>query len=436
MRRVALAAAVCLPLGLLAACDRSAAPSPGPTPSADPATPSVQPDPVTLEVAVWGAEPELAAYRSVIATYDVATPSVRIEVATYPDSEELMSAIRAGDVPDVFLADRDDLGYLLEQGVTQPLGERLDERAVDFGDEYSRAALEAFSFDRDLQCMPYGVDPQVVYYNVDLIDFDRMARRGLDVPELDPERRTRWTLEQFQAAAEFATRPRQGSRGFHVEPTLEGIAPFLLAAGGDVYDDATSPTSLAFASEDSRAALETVLPVLRAAPLTLTDEQLAQQSPLEWFTQGRLGMIVGDRELTPLLREVEDLDFDVMPIPTISSTATTGDLTALCISARTREVAASADLLVRMISGEAVRAVVPTGYLVPAHQTVALTQDFLQGERQPERSQVFTDGVDALVVQPVLQDPDALRAAVDPAIAQLLTVGVPDLEQLTASMTD
>ena len=45
----------------------------------------------------------------------------------------------------------------------------------------------AFSAANDQQCMPYGVSPMVVYYNTDLIDFDRMAQRGLDVPIADAE---------------------------------------------------------------------------------------------------------------------------------------------------------------------------------------------------------------------------------------------------------
>ena len=435
MKRAVTASALGLVFAAgLAGCDQAAPePAPSPTSSSSP-SPTPTPDPVRLEVGVWGAEPEVAAYRDVLDAYDADNEALRLSLTVYDSRVEMMDAIRSGDVPDVFLADRDDLGYLLENRVTQPLGERLDERDVDFGDDYSRAALEAFSFDRDLQCMPYGVDPEVVYYNTDLVDFERMARRELDVPEFEPTRRVRWTLEQFRVAAEFATRPRQGTRGFYVAPTLDGISPFLLSAGGRLYSSASEPTSLSFSSDDSRSALETILPVLRSAPLTLTDNQLAQQDALSWFTEGRLGMIVGNRSLTPLLRAAEGLDFGVMPIPTVSSTKTVGDLTGLCISARTREIAAAANLMVHLISGDAVREVVPAGYLVPANQTVALTEDFLQSDQQPARADVFTESLGQLHISPVLMDPDRLREVVNPAIARLLNVGVPNLEQLTAAI--
>ena len=85
-------------------------------------------------------------------------------------------------MPDVFLVSRRDLRWFTESELTRPVDTLLDERGVDFGDVYSRDALEAFSSDNRLQCMPYGVSPQVVFYNEDLVDFVRMELRGLDVP--------------------------------------------------------------------------------------------------------------------------------------------------------------------------------------------------------------------------------------------------------------
>ncbi len=133
-----------------------------------------------------------------------------------------MAALDSGEVPDVFLVSRGDLADLPGAGSsTSPIGDLLDERDVDFGDGYSRPALEAFASDRKLQCMPYGISPMVIYYNTDLVDFEAMAARGLDVPTVDDEDLTKkptWTLEQFQAAAEYASRPRRGIAGFYIAP--------------------------------------------------------------------------------------------------------------------------------------------------------------------------------------------------------------------------
>ena len=91
---------------------------------------------------------------------------------------EARDALRAGEAsPDVYLASRRDLTFLREEGYATPVDELLDERSVEFGDGYSRDALEAFSADTRLQCMPFGVSPMVIYRNTDLVDFERMVER-------------------------------------------------------------------------------------------------------------------------------------------------------------------------------------------------------------------------------------------------------------------
>ena len=61
----------------------------------------------------------------------------------------------------------------------------------------------------------------------------------------------------------FATRPRRGTKGVHIAPTIPGLSPFIESGGGSVFDDAVDPTSLSFSSDDSQAALERTLELLR-----------------------------------------------------------------------------------------------------------------------------------------------------------------------------
>ena len=170
---------------------------------------------------------------------------------------------------------RRDLRWYPENQLTRPVDSLLDERGVDFGDVYSRDALTAFSSDNRLQCMPYGVAPQVMFYNTALIDFEQMALRGLDVPT----DHRRWNFDQFTAAATFAARPSRSTKGVVIAPTLRGLAPFIYSGGGDVFDDDQDPKSLAFSDDGSRSALETSLALLRDPKLTLTEEELAEHSP-------------------------------------------------------------------------------------------------------------------------------------------------------------
>lgn len=409
---------------------------------ADPAPPTVTrtAKPVDLTFGVWGNEAEVTAYQAVANSYNEVTDESNVTLQPYASESDLMAAVDAGTVPDVFLVSRQDLATLRENKVNRPLSDLLDERAVDFGDGYSRAALEAFSVDRELQCMPYGIAPDVVYYNKSLVDFDKMAARGLLVPSpVVAPKSPRWSFAMFQAAAEFATRPRRNIHGLYVDPTLRGLAPFIYSGGGDLFNDDEQPTSLAFSSSETRNALGATLPLLRYVPLSLTAEQLEQATPQTWFERGKLAMMVGNRGLLPELRGVEGLDFDVMPMPVVDGDATVGDITGICVSEKSTSISEAADFLVHAISNASVRQVVQAGYLSPANQTVALSDDFLQPGQLPEHSSVFVSSVRAMRIPPLLNDDGELRAAVEADVRSLITTPIlepADIEAITTKIDD
>ena len=128
----------------------------------------------------------------------------------------------AGNAPDVFLTSRIDLTSWSRREALQPVSLLLDERGVDFGDRFSRDAVDAFAFADDLQCMAYSVSPMVIYYNdrAHRLRADGAPRaRRPDGRDTDGNR-DRWTLAEFAAAAQFATR-RGDVRGVWIEPTLQ-----------------------------------------------------------------------------------------------------------------------------------------------------------------------------------------------------------------------
>lgn len=399
----------------------------GPTPEAE--TTDATPTDRTLEFGVFGSEEELDAYASLVDVYNSLYDGAEMTMTGYSSREELMGEIReTGEVPDVFLADRRDLAWLQQKQLLEPVDSMLIERGVDFGDLYSRNSVLAFSAASRLQCMPVGISPTVMFYNTDLVDFDAMRLRGIPAPE----EALSWNAEQFVAAVEFASRPQRKTRGIYVEPSLRGLAPFIYAAGGELFDDAEAPTSLAFSDDSTQAALGTVLQVLRDPRLTLGQQQLERRSAMEWFKRGRLGMIPGSRDQVPMLREVPGLDFDVIPIPAIERSATTGTFTGMCVSGDTGNLTAAADFLVHMTSQVSIRRVVSAGHLVPANLEVALSDDFQQPGREPLHSQVFTNSVRAIVLPPLLDDWTALEDAVHSSIMTLFVAPViTDLEALT-----
>lgn len=430
-RRTAAAIVGLLGLSVAAAGCTDDSPEPAPEP-----TKSATAEPTVLTFGVYGPQRSLSAFRSVVEEWNVESEDTQVKIRAWRDRARMRAAIQSGSspVPDVFLAPRTDLRWLLDEGYTQPVDELLDERGLDFGDSYSRDALQAFSTDERLQCMPYAISPMVIYYNKRLVNFPRMRNRELDAPDVDA---SSWSFEQFAAAAEFATRPGRGTKGVHIAATVPGLSPFIESGGGSVFDDAADPSSLAFSSDGSRAALERTLELLRNPQVNLDEDELAEATPIQWFERGKLGMLAGYRSLVPQLRLVAGLDFDVMPMPVLDSGATVGDVTGLCLSRKAASTSAAADFMVHVMSTEAVDRVARTGYVLPANLEVALTDAFLQPGREPEHAQFFNSSVRTMEIAPLIDTLPELELAVQPQLEQLVYgVGVLDLEAVTQEIDE
>jgi multiple sugar transport system substrate-binding protein len=148
-----------------------------------------------LIFAVWGSDQEIAAYEDVVADYNKESVVVDVRVVGYDDADAMLDALRSGTItPDLYLLPREDLAETVAEGRNRPLLDLLDARGVALGDDVSRDAISAFATGDDLQCMPYTISPMVLYYNTELIDFDRMEARGLDVPSED---RGEWSSDEM-----------------------------------------------------------------------------------------------------------------------------------------------------------------------------------------------------------------------------------------------
>ncbi len=430
-RRAALAASALALALTTAACTGDAEPDQPPTPSPDgTGKPSEKPRKVTF--GAYGSEEEVAAFQSVVDSFNASSTTRQVTLQSWPDHESALADVLAGNAPDAFLTSRIDLDQLVEAEALQPVSLLLDERGVDFGDRFSRDAVDAFAMDDELQCMAYSVSPMVVYYNTDLVDFDKMERRELDVPTANDEGvRERWTLAEFGAAATFASR-RGDRRGVWIDPTLQGLAPFIYSGGGQVFDDDEAPTSLAFSDDSTREALNETLAILRNAALTPTNAQLARATPVQLFKRGELAMVAGFRNLVPELREADDLDFDVLPMPVIEDRATVGDISGLCLSSGSEVTGDAADFIAYAVSDAAIATVASTGYIVPANTSVAASDDFLAPDLEPANAAAYNSSIRYMVVPPFIDQRDELVEAVTPLLDRLVTApGVLDLEETT-----
>lgn len=421
-RVLAAGVAVC---ALTTACTTGASPDadPSPSPVASPSS-SAPPEPVTITFAVYGPRPSLDGYRQLAEAFTALNPHVTVETENLSSVEEVISAVEGGDPPDVFLMDHDHLPRLVEEGRVQPVDGLLEERAVDFGDGFQRAGLTAFAAEAALQCMPHDVSPLVVYYNKQLVDLDRLAAPG----ETPPSPLEGWDWETFAAAARRAA--QGAANGFHVDPSLESLAPFVWSAGAEIVDDEEEPTTLTLSDEDARDALEQVLALARDPQVTPSSSQLAKQDAVTRFANGRLGMILGTRALTPRFRETTRLDFDVMPLPSLGRFGTVTDMTGYCLAKDTDQLDTAADFLAFAVGREGASITARPGYVVPSNLEVANSPVFTQPALPPASSFVFNDGVRRSQPMPFEARWPELEQRIGPALQRMFYAPVIDLDAL------
>ena len=415
---------------LVTGCTADTEPDPGPSPSATPTTSeaaTAEPDPVTLELGVYGDAALRDAWRELAESYTAAYPHATVEVTAHRTAERALQERGAeavtGDLPDVFLVPSEAAPRLSAEDVVAPVDELLAERGVVFGDTYVRLGLEAFSAEQRLQCMPVDVSPEVVLYRSDLLPLRRIAEP--DEEPVTPE--TGWTWEQFTKAARLMAGP--GVRGVHVEPDLGTLMALVRSGGADLVDEPRDATTLTFSDDGARAVLEEILDVLREPRLTPTPQQLERRDALTRFAEGRLGMLFATRAVVPQLREA-GVDYDVMPLPRLGRARTTADISGLCLSASGEHQEAAADFLAWATAEEGSRILAETGAVVPAHVPTLNSPAFLQSGTSPRNAQVFVDSVARAEVHPYVPGwPDVVQA-VQSELEELFYAPVIDLDTL------
>ena len=86
-----------------------------------------------------GSEGEVDQYKTMAETYAPLSRHVTVKVESWPNDAAMLGAFRDGaPVPDVFLANRRHLAYLVQHQLVQPVDQLLDDRGFDFGDEFPR----------------------------------------------------------------------------------------------------------------------------------------------------------------------------------------------------------------------------------------------------------------------------------------------------------
>lgn len=325
----------------------------------------------TIRVQAAGGEGELNALREMIAAFEQAHPGTKVEFTGLAEQSEhiakLGTAFAGGNPPDVFLLNYRRFGRFAQQGVIDPA--RLPGRP----DEYYPQALEAFTMNGTLLCLPQNLSSSVVYFNAKLFG---------DVPLPKPG----WTVDDFRDTA--AALQAKGVKTVGFETGMRTVAPFVWLFGGEVVDDLNAPTRITLDTKEGRAALEYLKRLLDDGGVTATDA--AASPPEDRFANGELAMLVDSRRAVPAFRKA-GLEFDVAPLPAGAGEATLLASDAYCVSKASKQRDLAHQLAAYAVGPEGGRVLAESGRTVPSLKALAESDAFLAPGQPPKSARVWLD---------------------------------------------
>jgi multiple sugar transport system substrate-binding protein len=331
----------------------------------------------------------------------------------------LSAAFTAGNPPDVFLLSYNRYGQFASRGVLEPLGTWLDKSQTLKATDFYTQALEVYTYNGTLQCIPLNISSLTVYYNKDLF-------QKYNVPLPQPG----WKWQDFLKTAQALTKDLDANGtidlyGVGLDPQLNRLAPFIWAHGQDLVDDPTHPTKLTLDEPLVREVIARFVDLSMTYRVTPTEaENQAEELETRWLN-GKLGMFLGARADTAMFRTVKRFTWDVAPIPADETQATILQSEAYCVPSASKNKAAAWDFIQYAAGTEGQTIVAKMGRAVPTLKSVANSPVFLDPTQLPANNQMYLDAIPTIRHLPITPNWPAVESSTDQELERAFYGNVP-----------
>jgi multiple sugar transport system substrate-binding protein len=356
------------------------------------ADPAVRP----ISFMVFGDPAEVNAYQALVDAFQQKHPEIPVELIHIPDQgdyrKRLSADVAAGTPANVVLINYRRYAGFAQKGVLEPLQPYLDKSTLLKEEDFYTEAIQPYLWRTGVMCIPQNISSLVVYYNKNLFD-----AAGVPYPQAD------WTWDDFLSAAQALTKPASDQYGVGVEPSLIRAAPFIWQNGGELV---TIPRAsrLVIDSPEAREAVQWFVD-LQVKHHVTPDAVAAKSEDLESrFANGRLGMYLDSRRVTPTFRTITAFDWDVAPLPAGEFPATILHSDAYCMTSATKNKDAAWTFIEFANSAEGQQIIAGTGRTVPSLKSVAESDAFLDPNAKPKNSRVWLDVIPAIRAVPLLSN--------------------------------
>jgi multiple sugar transport system substrate-binding protein len=364
-----------------------------------------------VQLLVFGAPEELAAYRTLVEAYEKARPGTDVQLIEASDRKDLLArlatSVAGGAPPDLFLMNYRFYGQFAAKDVIEPLDARIAGSAAIDPADYYPVAMDAFKWGGKQLCLPQNVSSLAVYYNRTLFQ-----KYGV------PEPKAGWAWNDLLSTATAMTRDARGQQlkatesegaalrpavhGLGVEPSIIRLAPFVWSNGGEIVDSPDRPTRLNLDSPAAREALKNLVDLRLAYGVVPTDEDVEAEDDESRFANGRLAMVMSSRRATTTFRSITDFEWDVAPLPVYKEQVGVLHSDAYCMTRGAKRKDAAWGFLEYAIAEEGQKIIAATGRTVPSHVGVSTSAAFLGPAQPPRSAKVFLDAIPTVRALPTI----------------------------------
>lgn len=266
-------------------------------------------------------EPDLSAIKEIVANFNEENPEIQVEIVQIPPGEEadvskLMTAVRGGVGPDVYLFNRPFTSQRSADGLLQDLSPFIGDE--DLGSNYLPFAWDEVLFDGKPYALPFDTDARGLYYRKDIL-----RDAGIDPTEFDPDNGPITLIRLQEIATQLNQENAQGNytrlgfvpwfdQGWHYTWGYVFGGNFFDAAACQVTpDDPAVVQAFTFIQDWAKAfGVEKVQTFISSYN---RPEAPPQQHP---FITGRIPLMVsGDWFVASMARYAPDADYGITYIP-------------------------------------------------------------------------------------------------------------------------
>lgn len=297
----------------------------------------------TIQFYTWGGEGDLPIYEPRIAAFEAANPDIKVDFVQVPSDYDtkLQTMFAGNEAPDVVQVAENGQNFA-SKNLFIDLSSYIEEAGIDVKGNWGDG-MNQYTYDDKPFALPDRGGPEILYYNKDLFD-----EAGVDYPTAD------WSIEEYTAAAEKLTKVENGETVQYGASGMDWVpnwGVFIKSNKGSLVEDG----KVVIDSPENLEVLTWFNELYQDGYVGTYEfyESVAQSGADSMFSQGKIGMLTTGFWNIGNFTKLDDLNFDIAPMPSFSEQVTWPFGSALAISKQSDKQDAAFRFVEFMTSEEA-----------------------------------------------------------------------------------